>query len=150
MPINYPLQPNSVRVAINQNYRRRLGGSSVVMAAQAEGIAIVYGETIVEGQLIAIVDGKAVKPSVVYADDKPAIGIALSGGDADSLGSYMQYGEYATAEAISTGILYLSATSPYYSLTMPEANGNTCQILGRQVTLTKMILDIDQPEKIEV
>ncbi|HAT76033.1 MAG TPA: hypothetical protein DCS19_04120 [Flavobacterium sp.] len=150
MPLNYPMAPNSLRLALNQNYRRRTSGSSVLPTSQGDGVAIVYGEAISAGQLITIVGDKAYKPSVIASNNRPVIGIALTSGNEDTVGRYATTGEYVTPETIGTGILFASSVSPYYSLTLSEANDNICQIIGRQLSPTRMILSVEESENIEV
>ena len=150
--LNQPGAPNSLGVRVDDAYRRQGGGRSGNMSsviAMSNSTAIMYADAMVAGQLMAIVDGKAYNPSVVFANGKAAMAIAMITGAADTLGAYELISEVVTAESATQGPLYLSSTLPYYSDTPQYSNGAVWQVVGRQVGATLAVLECESAVEIE-
>jgi hypothetical protein len=152
MPVNIAVKANTINQAINQNWRKARedgaggGGSGVVSIDY--GTAIEYAESIVAGQVIAITDGKAYNPSVVFSAGKPGAAIATISGDAGTVGYYKKTLQVVCASG-SEGALYLSTTLPYYNDTPMYADGAVWQVVGRQVGATVAVLECESSAEIE-
>lgn len=158
MPTTSPVAPGTISRKMlsfdpNSISGRSSSGISTGATNTSEDYLWLCGEAITAGDAVTSpdVDGKVWKAKLLFADDKQAYFIAKANYAIDTAGVFQRTGKIRSEsynfETMQT--VWLVTGSPNVSTTLPTITaGQNYQELGRSVSETEFIIDIEEPETV--